>query len=150
MHEQVAIDTRNGLRAGPGCPRAYVEEKRFERFQGSFAAWAAGAQRPVAPSGFSPLCPGDARVAGALSIGYPHDGARFVIDPERPRALQTVAVRVEAPRGAPSVRLRVDGRVVASAGTPYVVRWELTPGVHEIVAECPELASSPPVRVRVD
>jgi penicillin-binding protein 1C len=150
MHERVAIDVRNGLRAGPGCPRAFVEEKGFERFGGAFAAWAAGAGRATAPAQFSPLCPGDASAAGTLRIGYPHDGARFLIDPDRPRAQQTLAVRVEAPAGAPAVRLRVDGRVVASTTAPYVVDWPLAPGEHELVAEAPNVAASPPVHLRVD
>src|SRR5262249_54725153 len=134
MHEKVAIDVRNGLRAGKGCPRAFVAERSFERFEGPFAAWSAGAGRSAAPTQFSPLCPGEMDASGALRIGYPRDGARFLLDPDRPRALQTLAVRVEAPAGAPGVRLRVDGRVVASAAAPYVMHWQLAPGEHEIVA----------------
>ncbi len=149
MHERVAIDTRNGLRAGPSCPRAFVEERAFERFEGTFVAWAAGAHRPTAPGRFSPLCPGDVAQGGRLRIGYPHDGARFLLDPDRPRAQQTIAIRIEAPSVAPHVQLRIDGQTIASAGSPYVVRWELSQGAHEIVAEAMGLGRSEAVHVRV-
>jgi penicillin-binding protein 1C len=154
MHERVAIDRRNGLRAGPGCPRQFVDELAFERFDGPYAAWAKGARRDTAPPDFSPLCParGDAHEphVGAVRVGWPHDGARFAFDPDRPRSQQTLAVRMDAPNGSRRVELFVDGRAVGAAAAPYVVRWELARGEHVLVADAPGLPPSEPVRVRVD
>jgi len=151
MHEQVAVDRRNGLRAGPGCPRAFVEERVFERFDAHYQAWAREAGRVSAPEAFSPLCGGDVRMSGAeVRIGYPHDGARFVLEPDRPLTQQTIAVRVEAPSAAARVDVRVDGRVASSGPSPYVAQWQLSPGAHVLVAETAGLAPSAPVRITVE
>jgi penicillin-binding protein 1C len=152
MHEHVLVDARNGLRAGPGCPAEHVTRRAFERYDEPFVAWAAAAGRGVAPEVFSPLCPsaGATAAAGGLRIGYPRDGARFLLDPDRPTADQRLSVRVEAPGASGLVALKVDGRVVARAPSPYVVGWPLARGSHEMIAEGDGLAPSPPVRVRVD
>src|SRR5580704_17946225 len=93
MHERVRVDRRNGLRAGPSCPAAYVVEQTVERYDEASRAWAEAAGRPVAPGGFSPLCPAGGSVAApSLRIGWPGDGARFVLDPDRPRAQQRLGV----------------------------------------------------------
>ena len=115
MHETVRVDRRNGLRAGPSCPAAFVRETTFERYDESTRAWAAAAGRTVAPERFSPLCPGVPEPGGGVSlrIGWPGDGAEFVLDPDRPQAQQQLSVRVEAPRGVDRVDLVVDGRRVA-------------------------------------
>ena len=54
MHERVRIDVRNGLRAGPSCPAAFVEERVFERYDERYAAWAEAASRPIATQKWSP------------------------------------------------------------------------------------------------
>jgi penicillin-binding protein 1C len=153
IHEHVRVDTRNGLRAGPGCPATFTEERIVERHDARYAAWAAASGREIARDEFSPLCPGT-RVATsdprALRVGYPLDGTRFAIDPDRPRALQSVAVRIEPPSGVREVAFRVDGRVMSRTVAPFVAHWELSPGVHTLQAEAPGLPPSDPVRVEVD
>jgi hypothetical protein len=68
----------------------------------------------------------DAPGAGAgPRIVYPFDGARFVIDPERPLSLQTLGIRVEG--DAPNVDVRVDGTPLPANRT-----WALVPGDHVI------------------
>lgn len=152
MHERVAIDTRNGQRAGRGCAPAFVVERTFERFDAPFTAWAAGARREVAPESFSPLCPAtrDDRRPVALRIGHPRDGARFLVDPDRPRAEQSLAIRVDAPTGADAVDVRVDGRLLARVGSPFVARWTISPGDHVLTAEIAGLEPSAPVHVTVE
>src|SRR5205814_1260219 len=144
MHEEVAIDRRNGLRAGPVCPAEHVDRRVFERYGSELEAWARGVGRPLAPDGFSPLCPpgsDDAEPAaaagGTLRITYPHDGARFLIDPERPRELSAVPVHVAAPPGVRQVTLRVDGAVVAKLDPPFSTTWKIEPGDHTLAAESP-------------
>jgi penicillin-binding protein 1C len=156
LHETVRIDRRNGLRAGPGCAAADVVERRFERYEGDLRAWAASAGRPTAPEAFSPLCPGPRGPVGggqpgaaALRIGWPLDGAAFVIDPERPRAQQQVAVRIDAGRDVRRVELVVDGRPVARVGAPFVAPWTISPGDHVLVARADGGAESAPLSVHV-
>jgi penicillin-binding protein 1C len=154
MHERVAIDRRTNLRAGSRCAAAVVEERTFERFDGTYGAWARAAHRDLAPDAFSASCPSDGAAGavggGALRIGYPHDGARFLLDQARPRAQQALSLRVEAPSHVASVTVRIDGRIVETVGAPFVARWPLSPGEHVVMAEAPGLAPSAPVRVRVD
>ena len=138
-HEQVDVDPRDGLRAGH-APSATCERvtKVFERFPPKYAAWALSANRPTAPTAFSPDCPPDASElaapSGPLAIRYPQDDARFVIDPDRPVNAQVLAVSVVAPPGTPDVALLVDGREVDRQKSPYTLRWPLVAGDHEIVA----------------
>jgi penicillin-binding protein 1C len=151
MHERVRVDRRNGLLAGPSCPAAEVEDRDVERYGVEARAWASAAGRPVAPDRYSPLCPGAAvRQVPSLRIGWPSSGAAFVLDPDRPRAQQQVAVRVEAPGDVDRVELLVDGRRVARVGAPYVARWTIEPGEHVLVARGPGGAESAPVAVRVE
>ncbi len=151
MHEVVAIDRRNGLRAGPSCPRAFVEERAFERFDARYQAWAREAGRGTAPTELSPLCaPSAPGPASELRIGYPHDGARYVLEPDRPVAQQRLAIRVEAPGATAPIAVRVDGRIASSGPSPYVSFWPLARGTHVIVADAPGMAPIAPVRIEVE
>jgi penicillin-binding protein 1C len=151
MHIQVPVDDRNGLRAGPTCPAAFVSTRTFERYDASVAAWAAAAKRPLAPEAFSPLCPGSpGPLAAAMRIGWPRNGARFVLDPERARAGQMLLVRVEAPASAQQVELRVDGRSAGRARAPFVLPWPLARGEHVMVARSDIAGSTAPVTFVVE
>jgi penicillin-binding protein 1C len=133
MHERVRVDRRTGLRAGAACPVGVVEERRFERYEGLFLGWAHGARRGMAPTGFSPLCPGESEVGSTvLRIVSPRDGARYAVDPSR--ANQTVAVRVEVPEGVREVEVLVDGRLHLRLTRPFVGAWALVPGEHVLSA----------------
>ncbi len=150
LHEEVAIDAATGRRAGSGGHCERVVRKTFERFAPEYASWAAGANRPTAPTGFSPDCPDEAAAApiGPLSIRAPLAGARFVIDPDRPRDVQQLPVSVVAPAGAREVTLLVDGAPVSRAQPPFDLRWRLQVGDHVLTARSGE-QSSPPVTVHV-
>jgi penicillin-binding protein 1C len=148
MHERVAIDPRNGLRAGTARSGGCLSVTRtFERFPPRFTEWAIRASRPVAPLDFSRDCPGDepdpAREEGSVAIRYPLDGARFVIDPDRPKSVQVLAVSVVAPEGTPEVTLLVDGAEFGRAKSPYTLRWPLTEGDHDLLARAGSRASAP-------
>jgi penicillin-binding protein 1C len=153
VHERVRVDTRNGLRAGPDCPSAFVEERLFERHAGPFRAWAQAAGRATPPESISPLCPGPparVRTATQARIGWPNDGASFVLDPERPRSEQALFVRMEAASGVDRIALLVDGRATADVGAPFVVRWPLSPGEHVLAARAAGGEAGAPVIVRVE
>ena len=145
-HERIRIDVRNDLRAGPGCASTVTAERTFERWDPPFDAWAERTGRPVAPAGSSPECPRDDREPiaadpSAPRITYPFHGSRFVIDPERPSALQRLDIRVEPDNGA--VEVRVDGVVL-----PKTRSWPLAPGEHTVTAHHGS-ATSAPVRYTV-
>jgi penicillin-binding protein 1C len=154
MHEEVAIDRRNRLRAGPGCPSEFVLRRVFERYGSDFDAWSRATNRPLAPEAWSPFCPAREGVeaageaTGSLRITYPHDGARFVLDPERPRDLSAVPVLVAAPAGVRKVTVRVDGVVLAKLEPPFSTSWKLEPGEHTLSAESGTGASVVHVSVR--
>ncbi len=156
MHELVTIDRRNGLRAGRDCRAADVETRPFERFDAEYAAWARASRRDTAPVAGSPACPlalaeaPPGATGEALRVGYPRDGARFVLDPARPAAQQTVALRALAPGATPLVTLRVDGREEETVGPPFVAGWALARGDHVVVAVAPGLGESAPVHLHVD
>jgi penicillin-binding protein 1C len=155
MHARTIVDRRNGLRAGPGCADGDVEERIFERFPPEFASWADAAGRPIEPHAWSPNCvgAGDDSAArdgdtSAPRIAYPLPGARFVIDPDRPRELQRLDVKIVAPDRARQATLVVDGETVARVGAPFDASWALRQGEHELVAEVDGQRSAA-VRVRV-
>ncbi len=150
VHQRVTIDRRNGLRAGPQCTSEVTETRVFERWRAPFTSWAQQTNRPLVPETSSPECPLSEDIALAdptneggsgLRITYPMDGARFVIDPERPIALQSLEIRVEPDDGHTEVR--VDGELL-----PKSRLWTLSAGSHTILATNGK-ASSAPVKLTV-
>lgn len=141
VHVPVRIDLDTGLRAGPGCP--HTETRVFERWRAPFVDWAERTGRPVVPKGSSPACPAEEPAegpsAGGAAITYPFDGARFVIDPERPIDLQRLVVTTE-PADA---EVRVDGtRLPADHG------WPLVAG-HHVLTVLAQGKEGRPVRIDV-
>lgn len=124
-------------------------EESFEAFPPEYAAWAKAAHRHVAPetSEGAPLARGS---SAQLRIASPNDGASYEIDPSRPAVTQALPVRIDAPKNAGRVRLRVDGRVIAASDDAHVVRWQLAPGQHVLVAETETGVESAPVRILVE
>jgi penicillin-binding protein 1C len=130
MHERVAIDPTNGLRAGPACKDA--EPRRFERFPAEFVAWANDAGRPLAPEAFSPRCPGRAEFDGAAPIVvFPLNGSRFRLDTGSQKQELVLAARAAEGR---VVEFFVDGRSTGTARAPFRVAWELKRGDHRVEA----------------
>ncbi len=139
MHETVKIDIRNGLRATPSCPAEVVRARVFERFDGPFAAWAhaSGRSENAAPLEESPLCPksfGWKSVAKGGVIRYPHDGARFAVDPDRPLGAQSIPLKVDAPQSS-AVAIYVDGHLAGRSQGGSPVYWGLVRGAHAIALE---------------
>jgi penicillin-binding protein 1C len=145
MHETVAIDPVNGLRAGPACRSA--ERRAFERYPAEFSAWATDAGRPLAPEAFSPRCPGTrAGSDEAPHIRFPLDGARFHVDPDSTK--QEIVFAATAADGR-AVRFVLDGRPVGSVRAPFRVPWPLERGSHRLEAFVGDRRSEP-VRFVVD
>lgn len=153
LHERVRIRRADGLRAGPACSAEEVEERGFERFPPEYQAWAVAASRPLAPPDFSPLCPAAPAATtdayGTVGILFPEDGARFVMDPEKPEALQVLAVPLAVPSGKREAALIVDGEVVDTVNSPFVANWRLKPGSHVLSARTSDGGASEPLHVYV-
>ncbi|PIE05792.1 MAG: penicillin-binding protein 1C [Sorangium cellulosum] len=146
MHTMVEVDTRNGLRAGPGCSREYVRTDIFEVYGARFNAWAQASRRPLAPTQWSPQCPGqgDLNDSGPrLAIRYPYPGAVFFQDPSMPDTMQGVVVRADAPAQVGQLTLMVDGRRHGIMGPPFERVLRLTSGRHEVWVEADERRSRP-------
>lgn len=158
MHETRRVDRRNGLLAGPGCPADLVRTETFERYDVGARGWASDAGRATAPERYSSLWPCQASGEGpvpsptsrSLRIRWPTDGAEFVLDPDRPRGRQELAVEVDVPGGVESVELVVDGKPAGRVGAPFVARWTLAPGPHVLLARGREGQESLPVSLRVE
>jgi penicillin-binding protein 1C len=135
MHVMAYIDKRNGLRAGPSCSPDVLERKVFERYPAEASRWAERAGRPLLPEGESPFCPGAPELPRSpLSIVSPRDGARYLLDADRPAALQRVPLRIEGPTRR---QVFLDGKRVPSEDLPmtigtHLLRVESDQGVEEV------------------
>jgi penicillin-binding protein 1C len=147
MHQEVAIDTRNGLRALPSCGADFVERRELVSLPDEYRSWAKGAGVLLVPEETSPLCSGGGGGNGgkAPRIRYPLDGSRFQIEKGRPLSSQMLPITVDSDADA---RVLVDGRALSEVGAR--VFWTLAPGDHEIVAEARGGGRSQSVHVRVD
>jgi len=139
FHERVAIDPRNGLRAGAACVDR--TERVFERYPVEYRNFALQARRPVAPSEFSARCPGAPALtdARAPELVFPIAHAEFEIDPGSRNDQEIV---LEARTAAPALTFWVDGRRLATVGSPFRVPLRLVPGEHRVRLESPSGASS--------
>jgi penicillin-binding protein 1C len=152
FHGRVAVDRRNGLRAGPDCPAEFVTRRAMVDLPERYARWAREARLEVAPTRWSPLCgpPAGASGEAQVVVAEPRDGARYRWDPATPAEFSTVllAARVR-PEEEPVVWL-VDGLPVARVDYPHETRWSLEPGAHVIQAALLHRGEvSPPVRIEV-
>lgn len=147
LHETVAIDRRNGLRAGSGCRSDHTVLRRFAHLPAGLERWAAGRLWPLPPDRYSPFCPGpDTTRAASVTLTFPLSGDRFVIDRSRPRAHQAVPLRARV-QGADRVIFLVDGRPVAEVGAPFEATWLPTHGEHQLTARTGTASVSIPVLV---
>ncbi len=158
MHELVRIERSSGLRAGPACADADVEERSFERYSASLLTWARSAGRPLAPEASSPRCPEPlsnapddcaaaaptdprrCRARGRLRVAFPPDGASFSLDPAL-AGPQSIRIRADVPAGASAPRLILDGKPIALRESSPWIDWPLSPGTHRVRVEA---GSSPP------
>lgn len=147
-HKVLALDARNGLRAGPNCPRAHVVERTFALLPPTYAAWQAESGT-AAPARFSPLCPADGVVADAVTVTYPRGGEVFVVEPGYQRGTQSVRLAADVDPPVERLSWIVDGAPVASVGFPYVAHWPLAEGEHRIEARAGKKRSEP-VIIRVE
>jgi penicillin-binding protein 1C len=137
MHREEAIDTRNGLLAGAGCPREFVMKKVFLYYPPQYSEWAQNEGLEQPPAEYSPLCGGGTHVGrrAKITILFPDDGDSFAIDPTVPENFRSIVLRAAPPSGVNSVRWLVDGHRIAETGRPYSALWRIRKGKHRIAAE---------------
>jgi len=150
FHVEVAIDTRNGLRAGAACPKRFVSTQPMLALPEVYAPWARRQHLAIAPTVDSPLC-GAADVARRVAIREPLPHSRYLYDPDTPRELSTVRFAAQVTPATEEIVWLVDGTPVAKVGYPHELRWPLSPGTHQIRAAMARSAEqSAPVTVVID
>jgi hypothetical protein len=127
-HHKLAVDTRNGLLAGPTCPTEFVVQRPFEVLPPQYAAWQHEHPRRAPPSQYSPLCPQRGPPVGAVVVTWPRAGEVFVIEPGYSRDTQSLALTAETTIAQADVHWRIDGTEVSAL-------WPLEPGRHQVEAE---------------
>ncbi|HTJ82688.1 MAG TPA: transglycosylase domain-containing protein, partial [Polyangiaceae bacterium] len=152
LHETVAIDPANGLRAGPRC--ASSVDRSFERFPGVLSGWARAAGRELAPEAFSPRCPGDATALAtmspsALRVLDPPDGARFYLDGASSGRAH-VRLRAAAPSSARGLVFVIDGGASLPADDEGRAVLALAPGAHTVAVRDRAGAASEAIRFTVE
>jgi penicillin-binding protein 1C len=151
FHVKVAIDVRNGLRAGPSCPVRFVAKRQMLALPESYAPWAHRQHLSIAPTVESPLCPTSFSNERRVTIREPRPMSRFLFDPDTPRELSTLRLAASVVPATEEVVWLVDGEPIARVGYPHEARWPLTPGQHTIRARLAHSGDmSAPVTVVVD
>jgi membrane carboxypeptidase/penicillin-binding protein PbpC len=146
-HWTYALDARNGLLAGAGCPQEATVQARYTLYPAEAQDWAAWQNIPQPPDAYSPLCPGDRETGDwrleiedrpisnlqSLILTSPDQGGRYRLSPEVPASSQQLFVAVRPAEGVAlrEVTLFLDGDPLATrADPPYQARWPMTPGTH--------------------
>lgn len=151
FHVDVALDVRNGLRAGPSCPARFVVSRPMLALPEAYAGWARSQRLTVAPTASSPLCPAAAAVEPKLAVTEPRPRSRYLVDPNTPPELNTVRFAASVTPADEEIIWLVDDTPVAKVGYPHELRWSLAPGRHVIRARLARSAvASAPVTVTVD
>jgi penicillin-binding protein 1C len=150
MHARARVDPSNGLLATRACTDAV--ERTFEVYPPRYVAWATAAHRPLAPTTFSPRCPGAPRAGDSTTqlatVRFPDEGARFAIDPTGP-ARQEIVLAARPSADQRAVRFVLDGRRLGVVGAPFELPWQLVPGRHELAVETLHGEQSYPVTFEV-
>lgn len=134
FHVEVALDVRNGLRAGPGCPAKLVVKRPLLDLPETYEPWARKQRLALAPTAFSPLCADGAPPPPRLAIREPRPRSRYLFDPDTPRELSTVRFAASVSPANEEIVWLVDGAPVGRVGYPHELRWHLPPGKHVIRA----------------
>ncbi|MBI5494334.1 MAG: transglycosylase domain-containing protein [Deltaproteobacteria bacterium] len=150
FHRDVAIDRRNGLRAGPACPPRYVTRRVLVDLPAEYQPWARAHRMEIAPTRESPLCP-SSLLEPSVAVREPRAHTRLLMDPDTPAELSALRLVAEVTPSEEDVVWIVDGQPIAQVAWPHEARWPLAPGTHLISAALPRLGKvSDPVAVSVE
>ncbi|MHB8872286.1 MAG: penicillin-binding protein 1C [Myxococcaceae bacterium] len=134
-HAQVAIDLRNGLRAGPRCPSDFVQRRAMLELPEEYSRWARRQRLELAPHQESPLCASH-REEGppGIAIREPKNRVRFLFDPDTPAEYSSIRLSAKVSPASEAIVWIVDGTPVARVSYPHELRWSFQPGTHTIQA----------------
>lgn len=146
-HQRIALDRRNGLRAGPDCPLDFVTFQTFIQYPAEAQAWARRQGVPQTPGVYSPFCqassegndaaahpePTAAPGVHPLIFTSPDQGSIFRLVPHIPTDKQKIQIRVRPADGVSvaGVVLRVNGQPLAEGRETL---WQMAPGVYTFEA----------------
>ncbi len=151
FHVDVKLDTRNGLLAGPSCPKDFVATRSMLALSRTYEPWARSQRLAIAPTEPSPLCPSEAPRPRHVAIREPRSHSRYLYDPDTPREYSTVRLSAQVSPATEDVVWLVDGTPVGKVSWPHELRWNLSPGTHTIRAALAHGGeASAPVTVVVD
>lgn len=129
VHQEIALDRRNHLRAGPDCPQVETIHQVFAIFPPQFDQWA-GQHLPRLPD-FSPRCPTPNALAFPLVIAEPVEGATYVRDSQLPLHMQQISLMAHGPQ---PIHWQVDNRPLGTTTSGERTFWLAAVGQHRIVA----------------
>ena len=150
-HQRIALDRRNGLRAGSGCPLDFVTFQTFTLYPAEALAWARNQGVPEPPDVYSPFCPGQTDnefvdnngitdqlhpssfIPHPLIFTSPDQGSVFRLSPTIPADKQKIRVSVRPVDGVTveQVSLLINGQLLAEGSETL---WQMTPGVYTFEA----------------
>ena len=128
FHVEVAIDVRNGLRAGDSCPERFVQKQQLLDLPEVYESWARKQRLSIAPSTYSALCSREAGVERTVAIAEPRTKSRYLLDPDTPKELSTIRLAAKVTPASEEVVWLVDGTPVSRVGYPHEFRWPLSRG----------------------
>ncbi|MBN1992247.1 MAG: PBP1A family penicillin-binding protein [Anaerolineae bacterium] len=152
-HQNIALDRRNGLRAGPGCLLEFVTFRAFTLYPSEAQAWVnkQGVSQP--PDLYSPFCPeqevdkaASQQISQTSALGVPlssphaglvftspDQGSVFRLSPDIPIEKQKIQVSVRPAEGVEvaGVSLLVNGQLLAQEAETM---WQMKPGVYTFEA----------------
>ncbi len=128
-HRRIAVDKRNGLRAGPECQAEHVDHATVVELPGELLAWAQG-RLPLAPQQNSPLCQSAAPPSAAVVIDVPAHAARYQVNPRMPLAEQAIGLKARSSWPQAQLRWSVDGAPLPPPPPGRPLLWPLQPGEH--------------------
>jgi hypothetical protein len=149
-HQRIALDRRNGLRAGSECPLDFVSFQTFTLYPAEARDWARKQGVPEPPEVYSALCPLQANELAdqsdtndnlhpssfgpySLIFTSPDQGSVFRLSPNIPADQQKVRVNVRPADGVRVVQvaLLVNGQRLSEGRESL---WQMKPGVHTFEA----------------
>ncbi len=130
QYQEIAIDTRTGLRAGPDTPAQFVERRVYRVLPPEAAWWAAENDIPQPPP------PPSSGGHPALTLDSPEDRSVYLYDSTLTPKEQRIRLAATPDVEMQSVTFYLDGQDVGTAHrAPWAVWWPLQPGEHVLVAE---------------
>ncbi len=131
VHRRFAVDARNGSVATQSTPPSRVAVRSFTVLPAVYSLW--GAQHGYA----APPETGGVKGPTQITVTYPRNGARYLIDPDVPARFQSLPLQAAVTPRVAQIEWIVDGKPAGRAAYPYMLRLPLKKGVHTIRAVVP-------------